>query len=438
MPRTNDAVASEVRESAEWRAGGRTVFFGALAYGSGPLLFLTTASVFIRPTMEATGWSTSQVLLSPLVIVLFTFLGPLVGRLVDRRGVRRAILIGLVPYILMLILFATLPANRFTFYLLATGVGIFGAFGYLVPYSRAVAYWFDKGAGKAFGIVGVGGAAMPLLGVPLVTLAIYQAGWQAGYLVLAAFTLLIALPGAFFGIQERHDRGRGIETGETADTPTADSPDEPKGEGVRQILVAPRFWIFSMHIFFVGGAASGFLSNMQPMLLDGGLDVAVATTVTTLFTAGIIFGRFGAGVFMDLVDRYRVAISVFLVSMLGALALANIELLPVTIVAVAALLTAVGQGAEGDIGAYFILKEYGRDHFGTLYAAAGIFGGAGGVVIPYAFSFIRDATGGYEAAAYLGAALYVAGTLAIILFGLLGRIDPRGAGMSPEVAETGD
>ena len=138
----------ESRESIEWKMGGRTVLFSAIGYGTGPILFVTTSSVFIRPTMEATGWSTSEVLLSPLVTVLFTLLGPLVGRIVDRRGVRRAIMIGLVPYLILLILFATLPANRITFYALAAGIGTFGAFGYLVPYSRGRCILLRQGCGQ--------------------------------------------------------------------------------------------------------------------------------------------------------------------------------------------------------------------------------------------------------------------------------------------------
>jgi MFS family permease len=416
----DEVEASKPRESTEWKMGGRTVLFGALSYGTGPLLFLTTASVFIRPTMKATGWSTSEVLLSPLVIVFLTFLGPVVGRFVDRQGVRRAIMIGLVPYILLLILFATLPANRITFYALATGIGAFGAFGYQIPYSRAVASWFDKGAGKAFGIVGVGGASMPLIGIPLVTLAIYQIGWQAGYLVLAGLALLIALPAALFGVQECRVHAEVVDRGEATHSARLERSNL-SDSGVRQILRTPRFWIFALHIFFVGGAASAFLSNMQPIMLDGGLGVAVATTVTTLFTAGIIFGRLAAGVLMDMIDRYWVAVPIFAVSMLGALMLANIGIFPVTVIGVAALLTAAGQGAEGDIGAYFILKEYGRDDFGTLYATAGLFGGASAMIDPYIFSWIRDVSGGYTAAVYLGAALYAAGALAIIAFGALGR-----------------
>lgn len=404
-------------EAEEWRQGGRTVIFSALAYGAGPLLFLTTASVFIRPTMEATGWSTSEVLISPLVAVLLTTCGPFVGRFVDRRGVRLAILIGIIPYLGLTALFAFLPPNRVTFYLLGTGIGVFGAFGYQIPYCRAVACWFEKGAGKAFGIVGMGGAAMPLVAIPLVTFVIYRLGWQAGYLVLAAFALVLALPSAVFGVQES---GQGESTEKIGGQ--VDVHSRFAGPKVSEILQQPRFWIFAMHIFLVGGAASGFISNMQPILLDGGLDVTVATMITTLFTGGVICGRLGAGVLMDIANRYLVAIPIFLVSLCGALALANIQSLPVALVACAALLTAAGQGAEGDIGAYFILKEFGQEHFGILYAAAGIFGGAGGLLAPFLFTAIRDLTGSYSAAAYLGAGLYAGGALAILLFGVMGRV----------------
>jgi len=188
-------------------------------------------------------------------------------------------------------------------------------------------------------------------------------------------------------------------------------------------MLSARFWAFSLHIFLIGGAASAFLSNMQPIMLDGGLSVATATSVTTLFTAGIIFGRLMAGVLMDLLNRYAVAIGIFFLAMLGALAMANVASLPLWVIAMAAFVTAAGQGAEGDIGAYFILKEYGRDDFGTLFATAGIFGGASALIAPFVFSHIRDATGSYTQAIYMGSALYAAGALAMILFGMLGRME---------------
>ena len=162
-------------------------------------------------------------------------------------------------------------------------------------------------------------------------------------------------------------------------------------------------------------------------MLDGGLGVTLATTVTTVYIAGVTFGRLVTGVLMDLINRYWVAVCVFAVSMLAGLALAYIEYFPFALIALAALLTAAGSGAEGDIGAYFILKEYGRDDFGTLFATATVLGGVGAMIGPYLFSYIRDVSGGYRAAAYLGATLYAAGALAIIVFGALGRSEARPA-----------
>lgn len=198
-----ETAADDDRESAEWRRGGRTVLFSAVGFGSGAVLFVLTASVFVKPTMQATGWSTSEVLVSPIAVLLLTACGPLAGRIADRWGARRTIVTGLVPYIIMLVLFATVPISKFTFYGLAVATGIVGSFAYMVPFNRAVASWFDKGAGKAFGLVGVGSAVTPLLAIPLVTLAVYNIGWQAGYLVLAGFALLISLPAVLFGIRER-------------------------------------------------------------------------------------------------------------------------------------------------------------------------------------------------------------------------------------------
>ena len=78
-------------EATEWKHGWPTVLAAAIGYGAGPLLFITTASVFIRPAMQATGWSTTEVLIAPFVAFLFSVLGPLAGRVADRTSPRRTV-----------------------------------------------------------------------------------------------------------------------------------------------------------------------------------------------------------------------------------------------------------------------------------------------------------------------------------------------------------
>ncbi|MFC9556205.1 MFS transporter [Rhodococcus sp. NPDC056960] len=423
MALSKKSESVDAGEVTEWKQGGRTVLFSAIGYGSAAVLFVYTASVFVKPTMQGTGWSTSEVLVSPIVILLLAGCGPLAGRAADRWGARRTIVAGLVPYAVLLLLFATLPISKFTFYGMAVAIGIVGSFVYIVPFNHAVASWFDKGAGKAFGLVGAGSAAMPLIAIPVVTLAIYNIGWQAGYFVLAVFALLISLPAVLFGMQDRPRQ-------DEYSLSVADlSPGEDTADGlsVRQILRTPRYWIFSFSIVAVTGTTSGFIANLQPILLDGGVSLAAATTVTTLWSVGMVVGRLGSGTLLDIFPRRRVtvAVTILMVAAVGSLSVGVVGAVPVVVAAIGVMLVAVSGGAEADFGAYFLLKEYGRRNFGSLYATALAFSGVAGVSFPYLFSFIRDSTGSYFSATLAGAAALMVAALSILVFGLTA---PRPAG----------
>jgi predicted MFS family arabinose efflux permease len=326
-------------------------------------LFLTTASLFIKPTIAATGWSTTQVLISPWLAMLFAVFGPLAGRACDRKGVKVAAVIGLVPFIVLLVLFATLPLNRAMFYGLAALMGFFGSFAYGVTFNRAVSLWFDKSAGKAFGLVGAGGAAMPFAAIPAVSFAIYTWGWRTGYLMVAAFVLLISLPAVVFGIKTP-----AVNAPQRAADAVNTPRDRRRYSEVKHILKTPRFWVLVLSVTLATGGASAFLANVQPILLDGGLHVVVATSITTLFSAGVIAGRLGSGALLDLVSRYKVAIGVFAISAAGAISLTRVDALPIAVIAVAALMVAFSQGAEGDVAAYFVLREYDKRHFAPLFS----------------------------------------------------------------------
>ncbi|PZH18827.1 hypothetical protein C1I97_03140 [Streptomyces sp. NTH33] len=425
MSLSNEPQPAGGREVAEWKNGGRTAAFALFGYGAGPVLLIITASVFVRPTMEATGWSTSEVLVSPVLVLLLSACGPIAGRLADRWGARKTIIAGLVPFSVILTLFALLPINKVTFYGLALASGIIGSFAYMVPFNRAVVSWFDKGAGKAFGLVGSGSAVMALIATPIVTLAIYNFGWQAGYLVLAGFVLLISLPAVVFGMQDR------LRTNEVHGS-SAESPDAARS--VKQVLRTPRYWIFSFSIFAVTTATTGYLAHLQPILLDSGLSVAVATTVTTLYSVGTIAGRLLGGTLLDFFPRRKiaVAVSILLAAAFGSLVMIATGSVPIFIIAIAVILVALSQGAEADIGAYFVAKEYGPRNFGTLYSTALALSGVAAVASPYAFGAIRDASGSYMWACVVGAGGLVLAALSVLVFGMTGSRDPDPASEPPE------
>lgn len=412
-------------EAVEWKHGWPTVLSAAIGYGGGPVLFLTTASVFIKPTIQATGWSTTEVLISPFISFLLAALGPLVGRVADRTSPKRTVAVGLALYTVLLVLFALVPFNRGTYYGLGAAIGIAGAFAYMVPINRAVAAWFYSSSGKAFGMVGVGGAAMPLIGIPAVAYVIYTFGWQKGYLALAAFALVIALPSVLIGL-----RSRPADEVYEHERVTAARHRISRSEG-GAILRTPRFWVLFVSIVFATGAASAFLANMQPILLDGGLSVVAATSITTLATVGVIVGRIGTGALLDAANIYVVTAVVLAVSGVAGIALSQTSAMPYALVFVSALVVAFSQGADADAFGVITLKNYGRKSFSLMFSVCYVASGIGSLTMPYVFGFVRDAAHSYRIPAVFGGILYLAAalcTLAYAVWGLRSRRARAGAG----------
>ena len=416
MVTANKELGGLRAEAIEWRHGWLTVLSAAIGYGAGPVLLLTTASVFIKPTIQATGWSTTEVLISPFISFLFAALGPVVRRVADRTSPKKTVAAGLVVYAVLLVLFALVPLNRATFYGIGAAIGIAGAFAYMVPINQAVAAWFDRSSGKAFGLVGAGGAAMPLLAIPAVTAVIYAYSWRDGYLALAGFALVIALPSIIVGLRSR-PAGKAQEQDVAA---AADHPTRARSADVSSILHKPRFWLLFVSVICGSGAASAFLANVQPILLDGGLSVVAATSITTLVTLGVVVGRLGSGVLLDGFNRYAVAATVLTLSGLGGLALTQTSAMPYWLVFIAAIVLMFSQGAEGDIFSVITLRDYGRKNFGQLFALCYVASGIGSLSMPYAFSYVRDATGSYSAAAAFGGALYILAAFLTVTYAVLG------------------
>ena len=162
--------------------------------------------VFLKPVTQdlhvGREFFSSGLILNSTLSALSTL--PL-GWMLDRWGVRRVMVVGLIFYSLGVAAYSFMTAAPLMMYLAFGLAGLFGCIGSPVPYGAAITMWFDRQRGLAIGIamagVGLGVAVVP----QIAAFYIGHFGWRTAYLVLAATVFAIAwLPVALFVREPTH------------------------------------------------------------------------------------------------------------------------------------------------------------------------------------------------------------------------------------------
>ena len=252
----------------------------------------STFGLFITPLEREFGWSRSQIAFAPAIgTVLGAILVPFIGFAVDRLGVRPLMVVaGLVAAVIYSLL-GRLDA-LWQFYLL------FGLlFAVMVPATGQMASnvsitrWFVRRRGRAMGMVMMGASGGGMIFVPVQTFLIESFGWRAGYLVMAAFPLLlISIPVYFLMIGTpdqlglaRHSELLPPGAGE-GDGPQHSEPVWSLGEAAR----TRTFWQTLFGVMLGTVVVSGYFTHAVPHMESLGFSRAVAaTTWTTFFTVGV-------------------------------------------------------------------------------------------------------------------------------------------------------
>lgn len=389
-------------DDSEWRDGWRPLLASSVGYGSGLGLVTYLSGLFIIPMQAESGWSISAVTISPIISLLVGLCSPLAGLLVDRWGSRPVGLTGLAMLGFALCLLAAAPLHPLTLYGAAVLIGLVGALSSTTPFLRCVVSWFRYNTGLALGLAMNGVPVMAFVVTPVVSWVIYDHGWRAGYLAVAAVCLLIGWPLVYMLLSERPDGGPAVRHGVITT--------------LRHVMRQPAFWLVTAAISFASIPLGGFLANLQPMLAKSGLAIRDATLLGMVYALSIMIGRLAGGYCMDRFWDGAVALGLMLLSGAGALILAGLGAdMPMGVLVAAVLLVGMGQGAEADMIGYFALRLFGMGAYSAIVGAwtmaASLFMALGGIC----FARMFDHSGSYAQACLLGAACFVLSGL--LLFG---------------------
>ncbi|MDR7154024.1 MFS family permease [Sphingobium xenophagum] len=392
----------------EWRHNWHLVLLTVIGITCVPTtLPVYMIGLFVAPLQADFGWSRGTI---QGAILCSTGLGlaggPIAGWLVQRIGLRRAILSGLIGMACALALAATISGSLWHLYLAYALIALIGAGTSAVTWSCLIAERFAASRGLALGIALSGSGLSAVLMPRLVMLGMEWGGWRIGYLLLAAFALLIILPLCALMLPREGQRASG---GTTVPVPAR------SGLPLTAVLRDRRFWLIGTSTAAIYLAVGGLIPNLVPALGDRGLPLAEAVTIMGILGGAIIAGRIIVGLLIDHVWAPLIATSILLPAAGACLLMASDA--GFAAYAVAAALLGAATGMEFDMLGFLVARYFGLADFVRIYGRLYMFVAAAAGTAPLAYGALYDHLRSYDIAFTLSALLLAGGAAGLLALG---------------------
>lgn len=395
----------------EWRAYWPMVLAAFVSLGF-PIMPYNSLGLFIEPLSHEFGWSRTIVTAgASLAAILAVPCSPFIGALVDRWGVRRLALPGLI-----------LTASAMAAFGLATGSpgqwlmlwGMYAVVALLLKstiWTAAISHAFTAGRSVALAVVLSGGTGFSAaITPPLAEWLIDEHGWRAAYWLLAvgwgapAFLLsLLFLRDIRGGRDMRQAAGHAV----TA----VDLP----GLTVRQALRSPPLIRIAIATFFTLILTSALIVHKVPLLTEAGVTRQTAAWLTSLsgiaglvggLTTGWLLGRFNVGLVGGITNA---AMAVSLVPLLEPFRTPTLIVLSMLVVGYAG-------GTKLQMCSYLTGLYGGMRNYGKIFGLMASIIAFTGAMSPMFGSAIYDLSGSYTLLILIGIPLSLISSF--LLFGL--------------------
>jgi MFS family permease len=264
--------------------------------------------VYIKPMEAELGWSRGALSgAAAISLLLLGATGPFAGRLADRWGPRRVIVLALTLLAVGTIA-STFVRSLWHIYVTAGVLMAVGAGGAaLSTGSAVVARWFDTGRGLAIGIAAGGMSAGQLIIIPLATWLTLAYGWRFSFFWLGLGLLVLVVPLAAWLVrntpEERGFRPYGA-TGPAQSAAQAAAAQQAGRVSVTEAAQTMPFWLLMATFFVCGYTSNGMvLTHFMPHALEHNFTAMEASTALGVMGAMNMVGTMGSGWLCDRFGR---------------------------------------------------------------------------------------------------------------------------------------
>ena len=243
---------------------------------------------------EQMGWSRNYVAnVAAIALLVMAVVAPLSGIILDRKGLRFTLLIGLIAVCLSCIV-VSISESR---WLLFIGFGVIGGVGFGIVATHvvaaAVARVYPRNVGLATGIATSGSTAGQFLFVPLIAILLGSFSWQWGFVGIAIGTAIL-IPFVWL-----------IPDDKPAEEPeTVNSSDGYWKSDMLKIACSPVFHLLFWSYLICGYTTSGVIeTHLLPYASFCGFAPLPSATAYGLLSAINLVGMIGVGWLTDRMNR---------------------------------------------------------------------------------------------------------------------------------------
>lgn len=404
----------------EWRQGWKVVLAASLGTGMAALQAITLGAM-VQPLQQEMGWGRGEITgglaICSVGVILLT---PLVGRVIDRIGARRFVLVGIWFYAAGLAGLGLAGRDISSWYTMwaILAVACMGASS--IAWSIAVAGRFEKGRGFALAVTLAGSTAMNSVAPFTAIWLIDHVGWRLTYATFGLGCIAIVWPIAYCFFYDASDLARKNSATSASGggmarpvAPPVVLPGQTFAEAIRNRVS----WQILLCLMLAGGGCSALTIHFQPILTDGGMSRTQAALLMGTVAPVSLLSRLGTGLLLDRFHATFVAGPMLALPVISCILLQSYDG-HYGIAIIAAVLNGLAIGAEIDLIAFLVARYCGMRQFGLLYGCTFSAFTIGYGAMPVIAGRWYDAMGNYN-----GILLVIAGMMSVsaLLAATLGK-----------------
>ncbi len=315
--------------------------------------------VFVVPLTNEFGWARRDIMLATTFVSTGALLTSFVaGWLADRFNIWRLIAVSQVMFGLAFCALAAFTDSLTVFYGIYLSMAFFAGGTLPITFTKIVASRFERHRGLAIGLTLAGTGLSGFLVPPIVGYFVNTYGWRAGYLAVAAFPMILAMPLTLLFLRR------------AAPVAQTGSPVASYGMTVAEAVRTWRYWVMVVAFFVASASATVVSANAVPLLIGRGFEAQTAANLAGIYGLAVIAGRIIVGMLADKFWAPPIALAVLVPSAVATVLLVTIPLnVPIALLLIAIL--GLGTGAEGDLLSYIVTRYFGIKAYGQIFS--GIF-----------------------------------------------------------------